>query len=200
MFSVLKRASRYAREIQMEWDDLPRQYKTTNSWVIRNYHGIYWENGDIPYDKLCDILEIIMKDVNYIYVKDDKTIAYIKYAIYIPCEWMVDVDYENLMDTLYNEMEYYVDVNLNYDGFVSTKYNIPAYLIIDNIRKFYWFKRIRIEDDDRPPTNNNNADDADADADVNINDQREMQEFFLQNWIAADSDDSGFIFYEEEDD
>ncbi|KAK0073538.1 hypothetical protein PV326_013305, partial [Microctonus aethiopoides] len=52
-----------------KWDDLPRQYKVTNSWVIRNYDGIYWEDGDIPYDKLRDILEIIMKDKKIINIE-----------------------------------------------------------------------------------------------------------------------------------
>ncbi|KAK0075024.1 hypothetical protein PV326_011947 [Microctonus aethiopoides] len=35
-----------------KWDDLPRQYKATNSWVIHNYHGIQWDDDDIPYNKL----------------------------------------------------------------------------------------------------------------------------------------------------
>ncbi|KAK0165640.1 hypothetical protein PV328_004142 [Microctonus aethiopoides] len=53
-----------------KWDDLPKQYKAINSWVTRNYHGIFWEDDNVLYDKFRDILEIVLKDVNYIYVKD----------------------------------------------------------------------------------------------------------------------------------
>ncbi|KAK0157160.1 hypothetical protein PV328_011810 [Microctonus aethiopoides] len=136
---------------QFKWDDLPKQYKATNSWLIRNYHGIFWDDGDIPYEKLRDILEIILKDVDYIYVKD--TMAYIKYHRYVPCEWVIDDNqYYKLIETLYDAMEFYVDVHLNYDGIVYTKNDITAFLVIDNVRKIYWFKRIKIEDDRRPPT------------------------------------------------
>ncbi|KAK0159481.1 hypothetical protein PV327_011077 [Microctonus hyperodae] len=80
--------------------------------------------------------------------------AFIKYHTYVPCEWMNDINYEHLIDQSYNEMEFYVDVHGHYNGFVSTKNNITAHLVIDNIRKIYWFKRIRIEDDQRPHTVN----------------------------------------------
>ncbi|KAK0156830.1 hypothetical protein PV328_012244 [Microctonus aethiopoides] len=39
---------------------------------MRNYHGILWDAGDIPYNKLNDVLDIILKDVAYIYVKESE--------------------------------------------------------------------------------------------------------------------------------
>lgn len=39
---------------------------------MRNYHGILWDAGDIPYDKLNDVREIILKYVTYLYVKGCK--------------------------------------------------------------------------------------------------------------------------------
>ncbi|KAK0156953.1 hypothetical protein PV327_011502 [Microctonus hyperodae] len=148
----------------------------------------------------------------------------------------MDTEYENLIDILYNEIGYYVDVHGDYDGFVSTKNNIVAYLVIENIRKLYWFKRIRIKDDRRPPTvnyyprlapmdldeefvphnninnnnnnNNNNDNDEDDDTDevstddeVSDNDyDPEMAELFLQNWIAADENESGYSYEMDDDD
>ncbi|KAK0071403.1 hypothetical protein PV326_001290 [Microctonus aethiopoides] len=123
-------------------------------------------------------------------------------------------------------MEFYADVHLNYNGFVTTKNNITAFLIIDNLHKLYWFKRIRIEDDQRPhtvnyyprlapmhlenqwPFNNNDDDDDDitdevsTDTDTESQDNyidHEMHDFLIQNWIAADGDESGYITYEEDD-
>ncbi|KAK0076799.1 hypothetical protein PV326_010533 [Microctonus aethiopoides] len=52
-----------------KWDDLPKQYKTMNLWIMRNYYEILWDAGDIPYNTLNDALDIILKDVVYIYVK-----------------------------------------------------------------------------------------------------------------------------------
>ncbi|KAK0165646.1 hypothetical protein PV328_004148 [Microctonus aethiopoides] len=52
-----------------KWDELPKQYKTMHLWLTRNYHGILWDAGEIPYDKLNDVLHIILKGVGYIYVK-----------------------------------------------------------------------------------------------------------------------------------
>ncbi|KAK0169638.1 hypothetical protein PV328_011774 [Microctonus aethiopoides] len=51
------------------WDELPKHYKSMNLWVMRNYHGILWDAGDIPYNKLNDVPDIILKDGAYIYVK-----------------------------------------------------------------------------------------------------------------------------------
>ncbi|KAK0074573.1 hypothetical protein PV325_008126 [Microctonus aethiopoides] len=170
--------------------------------------------------------------------------AFIKYYIYVPCEWVVDVDYEHLIHILFEEIDSYIDIHPILDEFVSTKNNVTACLIIDNTRKIYWFKRVRIDDDRRPHTvnyyprlapihleeqwqfiphnnnnnnNNNNNDDDYDNSDNNNNDDddtdevstdddnaadndAEMQEFFLQNWIAADGNESGYISYEEDDD
>ncbi|KAK0072939.1 hypothetical protein PV325_010506 [Microctonus aethiopoides] len=57
-----------------KWDDLPKQYKTMNLWIMRNYYEILWDAGDIPYNTLNDALDIILKDVVYIYVKIAKKI------------------------------------------------------------------------------------------------------------------------------
>ncbi|KAK0157216.1 hypothetical protein PV328_011736, partial [Microctonus aethiopoides] len=50
-----------------KWDELPKQYKRMNLWVTRNYHGILWDAGDMPYDKLNDVLHIILKGSSILY-------------------------------------------------------------------------------------------------------------------------------------
>ncbi|KAK0169467.1 hypothetical protein PV328_012007 [Microctonus aethiopoides] len=65
----IHRVTRMLFESPFKWDELPKHYKTMNLWVMRNYHGILWDAGDIPYNKLNDVLDIILKDVAYIYVK-----------------------------------------------------------------------------------------------------------------------------------
>lgn len=52
-----------------EWDSLPAKYKCQNKWCERNHHGIPWNAGDIPYDDLKNVLDIILKNVNFVYVK-----------------------------------------------------------------------------------------------------------------------------------
>ncbi|KAK0171502.1 hypothetical protein PV327_011187 [Microctonus hyperodae] len=132
---------------------------------------------------------------------------------------MVDNNYQNLIDVIYNEFEYYADGYGHYNEFVSTKNNIAAYLIIDNLRKLYWLKRIWIEDDQRPETVNyyprlapmhleeqcTDTDEVSTDPDEVSTDteheyiDHEMNELFLQNWIAAYGNVSGYITYEEDD-
>ncbi|KAK0156768.1 hypothetical protein PV328_012337, partial [Microctonus aethiopoides] len=56
-------------------------------------------------------------------------------------------------------------------------------------------------DTDEVSTHDDDDDDDDEDDDDGNNDgnNAEMQEFFLQNWIAADGDESGYLSYEEDD-
>lgn len=38
-----------------DWTQLPAKYKSENLWVERNYHGLSWNSGDVPYEKLEEI-------------------------------------------------------------------------------------------------------------------------------------------------
>ncbi|KAK0072624.1 hypothetical protein PV325_006211, partial [Microctonus aethiopoides] len=126
-------------------------------------------------------------------------------------------------------MEFYADMHLNYEGFTTIKNSIAAFLVIDNLRKIYWFRRIRIENDQRPPTVNyyprlapisleaewefiihhnndennhpiNDDNNVAADNDDDDRNNAEMQEFLLQNWIAATSDDDGYTSIDDDND
>lgn len=54
---------------ESDWDALPAQYKSTNSWLIRNFHGLTYESGSIPYLYIGKILQSILSDASIIYVK-----------------------------------------------------------------------------------------------------------------------------------
>lgn len=51
------------------WSSLPQEYKSSNSWLIRNYHGLVWESGQIPYEALQQTLEAALINARAIYVK-----------------------------------------------------------------------------------------------------------------------------------
>lgn len=51
------------------WNSLPVKFKSENSWLERNYHGLKWNDGEIPYEELEEILKSDLRDAVKIYVK-----------------------------------------------------------------------------------------------------------------------------------
>ena len=51
------------------WHDLPPAYKRWNAWVACHYTGCKWNSGTIPCDRIEDILNSNLKDIEVIYVK-----------------------------------------------------------------------------------------------------------------------------------
>lgn len=51
------------------WSCLPAKYKSINLWLERNFHGIRWSSGDVPYSDVGKILEASLKDARCVYVK-----------------------------------------------------------------------------------------------------------------------------------
>lgn len=51
------------------WGSLSAESKSSNIWLKYNLHGLSWDNGKVPYDKLHDTLEVALKDATKIYVK-----------------------------------------------------------------------------------------------------------------------------------
>ncbi|KAK0070839.1 hypothetical protein PV326_002023, partial [Microctonus aethiopoides] len=74
----------------------------------------------------------------------------VNYTLHIPSEYLIHNDYKSLSETIINEMENFAHVHGNYNGFTTIKNSITSFLIIDNILKIYWIKRIKIEDDHGP--------------------------------------------------
>ncbi|KAK0070860.1 hypothetical protein PV326_001995 [Microctonus aethiopoides] len=83
-------------------------------------------------------------------------IAVIEFNIHIPLEW-IDIDfsnYEYLINHIFMVTAEYADHHGSYSGCVIQYNNINAALFIDNARRMWWFRRIQVEDDPRPPTVN----------------------------------------------
>lgn len=59
----------YLFEAPYDWNSLPKNFKSENSWVINNYHGIPWNGGDIPYADLQEVIRCLLHGADKIYVK-----------------------------------------------------------------------------------------------------------------------------------
>lgn len=59
----------YLFEPPYSWGSLPGRYKSENSWVTRNYHGIPWEAGEIPYADVQEVLRSVLEGASKIYIK-----------------------------------------------------------------------------------------------------------------------------------
>lgn len=51
------------------WDSLPVKYQRINAWLTRNFHGLSWDSGDLPYDAAKEIIRNILLHACTIYVK-----------------------------------------------------------------------------------------------------------------------------------
>lgn len=51
------------------WTTLPKKYQIMNSWLERNFHGISWDSGDVPYETMTTIIEAFLKPARTIFVK-----------------------------------------------------------------------------------------------------------------------------------
>lgn len=52
-----------------DWNLLPPRYKCENSWLTKNFHGLHWQEGEIPYEELEEILKASTRSASQIYVK-----------------------------------------------------------------------------------------------------------------------------------
>lgn len=59
----------YLFEPPHAWNCLAPRYKCENFWLTRNYHGISWQEGEIPYQELEEILKSSTRGASKIYVK-----------------------------------------------------------------------------------------------------------------------------------
>ena len=69
-----------------------------NAWLQRNYHGIPWNSGDVPYEKASEILRNNLQHADIIYVKGLEKIKWLKYFIGEFCNIvnLDDFDYPSL--------------------------------------------------------------------------------------------------------
>ena len=51
------------------WVTLSKEDKVCNTWLSRNFHGLRWDDGEIPYDELKSTLNYFLKPAMRIFVK-----------------------------------------------------------------------------------------------------------------------------------
>ena len=51
------------------WSCLQSKQQCSNRWLERNFHGIPWSSGDLPQDKVEEILWENLNSVKKVYVK-----------------------------------------------------------------------------------------------------------------------------------
>lgn len=59
----------YLFEPPHDWNFLERRYKCENNWLTHNYHGIAWQDGDVPYEEFEQILLSATKGASKVWVK-----------------------------------------------------------------------------------------------------------------------------------
>lgn len=51
------------------WCRLPARYRSENLWLERNYHGLAWSSGELPYEELENVLQSVLHDASLVHVK-----------------------------------------------------------------------------------------------------------------------------------
>ena len=51
------------------WESLSRADKRCNRWLSKYFHGPRWDSGDIPYDRLHNVLQCVLSSTKRIFVK-----------------------------------------------------------------------------------------------------------------------------------
>lgn len=74
------------------WSALPAKYKSMNSWLQRNYHGMDWTSGDIPYEAAGTIIRSILKHARTIFVKGLEKKRWLARLMEISSESIVDLE------------------------------------------------------------------------------------------------------------
>ena len=59
----------YLFEPPNHWHSLTAKYKSENAWTTRNYHGLEWASGDIPYEELRLIIRDTLQSASAVYVE-----------------------------------------------------------------------------------------------------------------------------------
>ena len=51
------------------WNNLDVKFKAINSWLIRNFHGIKWEDGHLPHQVAKCVISDALREATIIFVK-----------------------------------------------------------------------------------------------------------------------------------
>lgn len=73
------------------WNLLPAKYKASNAWLERNFHGMSWNSGNIPYDAVKNIVQAILRQARVIYVKGLEKMLWISTFVELSTE-IIDLE------------------------------------------------------------------------------------------------------------
>lgn len=59
----------YLFEPPHRWSYLPAKYQSENLWLEKNYHGLTWNSGNVPYEEVHEVLINILRDASKVHVK-----------------------------------------------------------------------------------------------------------------------------------
>ncbi|KAK0072165.1 hypothetical protein PV326_000367 [Microctonus aethiopoides] len=93
----------------------------------------------------------------------------ILYMVHVPSEWLTfELNYENLLNSVYTLSENYAYIHGTYEGLVLTINGCAAELLINDFKKKWWYRRVDVDDrapnedyyPPLPPEEENNDDDS----------------------------------------
>lgn len=73
------------------WKNLSKQHKRSAIWLYHNHHGLRWDDGNINYEEMFEILKNIMNQSVKIYVKGAIKKEFLD-QFSIPCCEIIDID------------------------------------------------------------------------------------------------------------
>ena len=59
------------------WYYLSKEDKLCNTWLSRKFHGLRWDDGEIPYDELQNTLKFFLKPAMRIFVKGSEKLRHL---------------------------------------------------------------------------------------------------------------------------
>lgn len=59
----------YLFEPPYKWSFLPAKYRSENTWLEHNYHGMSWDCGDVPYEEVNETLYNLLRGASKVHVK-----------------------------------------------------------------------------------------------------------------------------------
>lgn len=71
----------YLFEPPHDWNFLATRYKCENTWLTNNYHGIQWQDGEVPYDEFEGILRSTVRGARKIHVKGLEKVRWLENII-----------------------------------------------------------------------------------------------------------------------
>lgn len=91
----------YFFEPPYSYNILPVKYRCENGWLKRNFHGLHWDDGEIPYGDLEDVFQKSIAHAGKIFVKGVEKKSWIQEIISNPVTNLEDIGCPSL-SKLYN--------------------------------------------------------------------------------------------------